>query len=154
MIEFYEDLSFECLPRLFSEGVRVDFAFIDGQHTFDYALVDFFLVDKLLNVGGVVVLDDFGFASVQKVCRYISSNLEYVCIGPKDGVAPAMKTRIASSLGRIFPFSRLFRPELTIPNSGMNLPSRSRYVAFRKMSEDKIGPDPDCNRDHFTHHPF
>jgi hypothetical protein len=28
-------------------GVQVDFAFMDGWHTFDYTLLDFFYTDKL-----------------------------------------------------------------------------------------------------------
>jgi hypothetical protein len=68
--------------------VTIDFAFIDGARTFDYALVDFFFIDKLLRPGGIVVLDDFSYPSIRSVCRYVLSNLRYKCIGPQSGELP------------------------------------------------------------------
>jgi len=44
-----------------AQGERIDFAFIDGAHTFDHVLVDFFYIDRMLNVGGIVAFDDVGF---------------------------------------------------------------------------------------------
>ena len=82
MIEFHELPSYLCLPELERRGVKIDFAFIDGNHTFDYVLVDLFLIDKLLNVNGIIVLDDANYASVKKVCRYALTNLPYVVSGP------------------------------------------------------------------------
>ena len=43
-----EAFSYQCLSRLTEEHVKIDFAFVDGQHTFDYVFVDFFLIDKNL----------------------------------------------------------------------------------------------------------
>lgn len=43
---------------LLNEGVVLDFAFIDGYHTFDHTLVDFFYVDLMLKEGGIIVIDD------------------------------------------------------------------------------------------------
>src|SRR5437870_4225400 len=36
LVTFYEEPSELCLPRLAREGVRLDFAFVDGHHLFDY----------------------------------------------------------------------------------------------------------------------
>ena len=47
----------------------------DGMHTFDYVFIDFFYIDKMLNVGGVAVFDDTHFPSTRKVCRFILRNL-------------------------------------------------------------------------------
>ncbi len=79
-VEFLEVPSQLALPKLVSEGVQVDFAFIDGFHTFDFALVDFFYVDRLLRCGGVVVLDDTDFPSLWKLCRYIVTNRSYTVV--------------------------------------------------------------------------
>ena len=35
-----------------------DFIFIDGWHTFDYTLVDMFYADRLLRIGGYLLIDD------------------------------------------------------------------------------------------------
>src|SRR5215831_4371543 len=37
-VEFYEEASFECLPKLLARNEKIDFAFLDGEHTFDYVL--------------------------------------------------------------------------------------------------------------------
>ena len=60
-VEFYEEASFECLPKPLARNEKIDFAFLDGQHTFDYVLVDFFYVDKILSVGGIIVFDDLQY---------------------------------------------------------------------------------------------
>jgi predicted O-methyltransferase YrrM len=36
------------------------------MHTFDYVLVDFFLTDKLLRPGGIVVIDDYSLPAIYK----------------------------------------------------------------------------------------
>jgi Methyltransferase domain len=75
IVEFHAEFSFRCLPRLLEQGVKADFAFVDGMHTFDYAFVDFFFLDKMLKPGGVVIFDDLYYPSIHKVCRYIVRNL-------------------------------------------------------------------------------
>jgi len=74
IIEHLDMRSHEALPQLLSRGQKIDFALVDGWHTFDYAFVDFFYIDKILNVGGVVVFDDADWPSIRKLCRYISKN--------------------------------------------------------------------------------
>lgn len=68
-----------CLPQLLAQGLRLDFAFIDGFHTFDHTLLDFFYVNRMLKVGGVVVFDDVPLPSIQKVLAYIAG---YPCYEP------------------------------------------------------------------------
>ncbi len=86
LIEFHEQPSHRALARLEGEGRRIQFAFIDGFHTFDYTLVDFFLVDRLLEPGGAVAFDDADWPSVRRVVRYVATNLAY-------GVYAAMPPR-------------------------------------------------------------
>jgi len=71
---FFEAPSFEALAELGSKGERFDFVFIDGNHRFDYTLVDFFLVDKILNVGGHVMLHDPWMPSIRKILSFILRN--------------------------------------------------------------------------------
>src|SRR3972149_5496395 len=40
IIEFYNMPSHHVLPKLAAEGRKIDFAFIDGWHTFDHTLID------------------------------------------------------------------------------------------------------------------
>jgi len=65
------------LPELAAKGYRIQFAFIDGAHTFDHVLIDFFYVDQMLEVGGVIVFDDVYFQAVNAVLRFVLSNRDY-----------------------------------------------------------------------------
>ena len=80
---FYNETSFQALPKILDQGYRFDFALIDGWHTFDYTLVDFFYIDKMLNNNGVIVFDDVGYKAIRKVVTFVLSNLEYELV---DGV--------------------------------------------------------------------
>src|SRR5205085_5854164 len=75
--EFHEDTSQQILPRLVGEGQRIQFAFIDGWHTFDHTLMDFFYIDQMLETGGVIVFDDVGYPAVHAVLRFILANRDY-----------------------------------------------------------------------------
>lgn len=77
ILRFYEHASHEILPQLIQRNERFEAIFIDGSHLFDYAMVDFFLVDKLLDVGGYVVLDDISLPSVRKLLSFVLRNRNY-----------------------------------------------------------------------------
>jgi len=77
LIEFHETFSYIALPQIEANGQKIDFAFIDGCHTFDFVLVDFFYIDKILREGGIVVFDDADWPAIRKVIRFIVTNLSY-----------------------------------------------------------------------------
>jgi len=65
------------LPELIKQGIKVECAFIDGWHTFDYTLIDFFLVDKILKPGGYIAFHDTYGRAKQKVINFILSHRKY-----------------------------------------------------------------------------
>lgn len=75
--EFHEDTSQRVLPRLAAAGTRIQFGFIDGWHTFDHTLVDFFYIDQMLDVGGVLVPDDVGYPSLRRLAHFMVTNRDY-----------------------------------------------------------------------------
>jgi predicted O-methyltransferase YrrM len=75
--ELIEQVSELALPGLLQSGVTVQFALIDGYHTFDQVLVDFFYIDRLLEDGGIVVFDDVQMPAIDKVVRYVSRYPNY-----------------------------------------------------------------------------
>jgi predicted O-methyltransferase YrrM len=77
LVEFHHAPSYQALPELLKAGRKIDFAFIDGWHTFDYSFVDFFYSHQMLNVGGLIALDDANIPSVRKLARYILANHSY-----------------------------------------------------------------------------
>jgi Methyltransferase domain len=57
-LDFREDRSRFALPTLLREGHKFRLIYIDGSHFFDDVLVDLCFSVRLLEVGGVVLLDD------------------------------------------------------------------------------------------------
>lgn len=143
IVRLIEEPSYRALPELERSGQRVDFAFIDGWHTFDFTLVDFFYIDRILNIGGIVAIDDTNFPAIRKVCRFVITNLSYSVIGI-DGSDPKLTLRrlLSARLLRHIPFNRLLRPEVVAPDGSIGL--GGSCIAFRKDADD--------NRrwDHFT----
>ena len=72
-----EKPSYLALPQLAAEGTRAQFAYIDGWHTFDYVLLDFFYVDKMLETGGVVAFNDSGWDAIWRVIRFVQTHRRY-----------------------------------------------------------------------------
>lgn len=75
--QFHEATSQLLLPKLAAEDTRIQFGFIDGWHTFDHALVDFFYLDLMMDVGGVMVLDDVAYPGLQRLAHFIVTNRDY-----------------------------------------------------------------------------
>lgn len=74
-----EKCSYTALPELLKEiedksRPKFNLIYIDGWHTFDYTLIDFFYSDLLLEINGVIALDDIRHKSVQQVLSYIKTN--------------------------------------------------------------------------------
>lgn len=83
-IDFFnliEEPSEYALPRLCQEGKKYDLALIDGNHTLDHTLVDFFFINRLLNEGGIVLIDDLTFPGIKKVIRYVLNYPNYEICG-------------------------------------------------------------------------
>lgn len=115
LIEQFSELA---LADLLRENIVIDVAFIDGMHTFDHALVDFFFINKMLRVGGVVIFDDAHWPSVGKLVRHVTT---YPCYKQIDSSGEkSLARKIASTIKRM---------SLTgvIP----------RAVAFQKVAEDQ-----------------
>lgn len=97
------------LPKLIEQGVVLDCAFIDGWHTFDYTLADFFLIDKMLKPGGYLAFHDMYALSKQKVLRFILSHRKYqVAKELKVKGNESLKTTIKFFLWRLYKYPYLF----------------------------------------------
>jgi predicted O-methyltransferase YrrM len=128
-IEFLHERSEIALPALVAAGTRVQAAIIDGNHRFDHALVDFFYVNKMLVVGGVVILDDTDFPSVSRLVEHISTYPAYevfAVVGQPGTAATTMRTKLRRALAR-----RTLSPKL---HNKRDYPT---CMAFRKIAEDE-----------------
>jgi len=75
-----------------------DFILIDGWHTFDYTLVDFFYADQLLRIGGVIMLDDMQHPGVKQCVEYITKNYTHFKLytGPNASKTMGMFIKIGT----------------------------------------------------------
>ena len=72
-----ERVDYLALPELVGDGQTIELGYIDGWHTFDYTLLDFFYLDKMLVPGGVVAFNDCAMPSVHKVMRFVRAHRRY-----------------------------------------------------------------------------
>jgi predicted O-methyltransferase YrrM len=82
MHRLIEQPDYLALPALLAAASRFDFIFIDGWHSFDFALVDLFYADLLLDPGGVVALHDTSWPAVYKAVRFFESHKPYERLSP------------------------------------------------------------------------
>lgn len=75
--ELIEKPSYKALPELLAKGVTMDFGYIDGNHSFDYALLDFFYMDKMTGAGGVIGFNDCGWPSIHHVVKFVQTHRRY-----------------------------------------------------------------------------
>lgn len=147
LYEFHENTSQQILPKLAENGQLIDFAFIDGWHTFDHTLIDFFYIDQMLNIGGIVVFDDVGYPSIRRVCEFIITNRTYdiydtVRLKKQKSLGMLIKTYIKNMI------SPLCRTDTTpSPESKATLSRISNvyFLALKKCSDDSR------RYDHFVH---
>ncbi|HET6229095.1 MAG TPA: class I SAM-dependent methyltransferase [Longimicrobiaceae bacterium] len=103
------------LPKLLEDGLRVEMAYVDGMHTFDYTLLDFFYVDKMLEAGGLAGFNDCGMSAVDRVLKYVVSHRKYAEV-------PVVPRRYQGRNAAVSAVRRV-----------LNRPTNDRY--FRKLEE-------------------
>ena len=142
--ELIEEPSERALPRLWEQGRRFDFALIDGRHTMDQVMLDFFYVDKLLDAGGIVVLDDIRWPGIGRAARYLSQYPSYRTLPPFSPPRPmgwVTRTKhLIAWCSRLLPMEvrrALLAAEL-IASTPLDpvLRSHDRFLAMEKCGED------------------
>lgn len=137
LIDFREEYSEFALPQLVREGTTLEFALVDGWHTFDQVMVEFYYLNRMLQVGGVIVFDDADRRSVNRVVRHALKYPGYRVYGTELTAQPA-----CSALGR------LRRRVATVPGVASIVKSDVLHrdwdlgilgscVAIQKVAEDK-----------------
>jgi hypothetical protein len=140
LVEHVAERSEIALPRMAAEGRQFDFAFIDGYHTFEAAFVDFFFIDRMLPVGGVIAFDDLCYPAVKKLVRFIIQNRDYTALDAPSGTyRKSWKRRLVEPLLR----SRL-KPEITTPDVELGI--GADWIAIRKNSALPNGDVPGARR--------
>lgn len=137
LIEFHAQRSEILLPRLVAEDRRIEFAFVDGLHRFDQALVEFYYINRLLRPGGVVLFDDAVRPSVKRVLCHALTYPSYELYA-STGEAPARPTALGAlraRAARLRRVRRIVRVDVLTRDGELGL--TGRCVGLRKVSEDE-----------------
>jgi predicted O-methyltransferase YrrM len=130
LIDFCEEPSEIALPSLLARGTRVQAAIIDGNHTFDHALVDFFYVNKMLTIGGIVILDDTNFRSISRLVEHILTYPAYELFATTMQPSQStMRTKVRRALASWTQLPQLRREW----DAAEQYPT---CMAFRKIAKD------------------
>jgi len=138
-IDIRNDFSDVVLPRLFLNKERIQFAYVDTTKVFDIVLQDFYFIDKLLDVGGVIVFDDANTGGINVVMRFINSLPHYEIMEKykKSDVSNLYKAgewlfRMALSL---VPLKRKYMRFYNL-KTRRQLDLDYQCIAFRKIAKD------------------
>jgi predicted O-methyltransferase YrrM len=136
-VRFHESFPEEVVPQLPAAG----FAFIDGAHLFDLTMLDFVLVDKRLDVGGVIGFHDLWMASLRDVLRFILTNRGYQVLHdvPRRSVTTRakLKERI-SAVARLVPRAdRVLNPRVLCPSGELGVPGLNLVFIEKTRVDDR-----------------
>ncbi len=137
MVDFRCNYSEFVLPELARQHVAVDFAFVDGRHTFDQVMVELYYLNRLLRVGGVIVFDDADRPSVNRVVRHALTYPAYEVYrtsdeSPRQGT---MASRLRRRIARLPLAESVVRSDVL--HRDWDLGISGSCVAIRKIEEDK-----------------
>lgn len=135
-VEFLEEPSEFALPRLAASGRVLDFALIDGWHSFDQALVEFFYIDRMLRVGGIMAFDDADWPGISKLMRFLITLPAYESL---TAPSPTHQSRLLGRMRKSLGDTKIGRTTLH-PNfrrRAWDLGIFGRCIALKKVAENK-----------------
>ncbi len=136
--ELIEKPSEFALPEIVQKSSGTfDLVFIDGWHTFDHTLLDLFYANRLVKVGGFIVVDDCNFPSVAKAVDYM---LAYPAYQLYDQAPTEFrpKQKMLRSIFSLFPNSIAKNVLPLKMYDRFYLPTRfTSMVAIKKVTEDQ-----------------
>ena len=135
LVTLYEERSEFVLPRLLAENHPLDFALIDGWHSFDQALLEFYYINRMLRVGGIVVFDDADWPGLNRLLRYLVRYPAYEVFEggylPRTSFLGSIRKRVVEN-----PMvSKVVHP--TLRHRSWDLGLLGSCIALRKIAADE-----------------
>jgi predicted O-methyltransferase YrrM len=138
VIDFREEPAQMALPKLISEGVQIDFAYIDAGKRMDDILIFVHFLGRLLRVGGLIAFDDLTFPGIRKALRYVVQQDHFKTTAEFGSQRPSMLRRSISYFALRMPKGdRLFAPELLRPDEAFGV--SGNCVVLDKIAEPAEG---------------
>ncbi|GEO07618.1 class I SAM-dependent methyltransferase [Segetibacter aerophilus] len=140
-LEIKKDFSDRILTSLYLQNHRIQFAYIDTTKRFDIVMQDFYFIDKMTDVGGVVILDDCGggWPGIQRVARYVNSLPHYKLLGKHGQTRQSVKRSLILGLANISLRLVPLKEQLVETSSfktNKELGLNYACLAFKKILED------------------
>ena len=139
LLDIRRDYSDKVLTKLFHDNYRIQYAYIDTTKQFDVVMQDFYFINKILDTGGVVILDDCEWPGIQRVARFINTLPHYKIFAAHNPLNSSTKKRLAQSVStallKLVPFKKHFYPTADF-STGEQLQLNYSCIAFQKIAED------------------
>lgn len=140
LVDFRKLFSDEGIIQLINEKKRIQFAYTDSTKVFDILLVDFYLINKILDIGGVIVFDDCCFPGIKKLVRLISKMPFYKIYATHyreiETIKKSVIKKSASFILQHIPFRNKIFPGLDFKTDQQNGIDYN-CIAFIKTGNDK-----------------
>lgn len=134
ILEFHEARSEYVLPSLAVQERRFDFALIDGWHSFDQAMVEFFYLSRMVRVGGIIAFDDSDWPGINKLLRFLVTLPAFEVVTSGHDHPPRLTGRVRRAVGDTTLGRRALHP--SVRRRRWDLGINDRLVAIRKIAED------------------
>ncbi len=141
LVSVDQRLSHWVLPDLEQKGLRIQFAFVDGSHQFDYVMSDFLGIDRILDVGGLIAFDDSDWPAITQVIRFALNNCAYevfnsgVVVEPSP-IRPRWASRSLRAIARRWPaLQHVVRQDFLVPAHMIGI--LGRCVVLKKLADDQ-----------------
>lgn len=130
--EFIRELDYIALPDLLVQGKRFDFVYLDGWHIFDYVMLDFFYVDKMLDVQGVVGFNDTAQTGIKQTINFLHQYRRYKEVKINIAKSGSSGDKLAELRRRLSRFTKSGNiPQKLLKSIGFRLTSGSLSLADR-----------------------
>lgn len=133
-------LSDEVLPALYLNKHSIQMAYLDTTKLFDVVLQDFYFIDKILDINGIIIIDDCDTTGINLVARFILGLENYEIAGAVHEQKQGRKFKLAeftlNLIFRLLPFKKKVFPNFSFKSSA-ELGINYRCIAFKKKQNDK-----------------
>ena len=138
-ITFHAKFSDQVVPTLYYEGAKIQFAYIDSTKVFDVLMTDIYYISKILDVNGLIVLDDCAFPGIRVLARFLSQHPAFTLYKAFRKDEPSKKRKIVTrayySLLGMLPMKETILPNYNF-SSDEDLGLNYSCLAFKKIKED------------------
>jgi predicted O-methyltransferase YrrM len=136
-VTFVADSSDRVLPTL-DPSRRFDLVFLDGTHSFPYAIIEWHYLRRHLDVGGLLLMDDVPIPAIAVLHRFLKSDPAWERVAIVDGRTVAFRkiAETGEETWRDQPFNNGY-PELAFLPLAKRAEARARHwhrVTRNRMS--------------------